>query len=526
MNKPSHIKTVVVHLGPHKTGSSAIQQSLASGAKELAQSDVHFLHNADTHAAALDLANNRHDRAEERLGEMSQAIAELPESCVILSQEDFCGQLIGRTRKRRVYPTLTKHLRIIRRALRPHHVRFIFFARDETEWLRSCYHQHLKFRTRFFRFEDFAAHYGENFSWQDRLQKTLEAFGESFCVRAYSPEPTAGILGLLNEANVSDATQSMFNTQSRINLSPSSDQIAKLERINETSEFTATAWFAKSLVKEGTAAQKTVCDPYTPAVWPPTIPDCHPQALPALLARARTRVQRQTVDDILPPADVDLAHLAEEQLPKDVEMPDLTRADIRHQSLILNYHLRGKTKLSHLNALVISYLRRDTEHTGKARVLFHRIWREQGAGLINQLSTRWLISTLQTFLDHGENEAQRMIGTTGYFYGNMMKIYEGERAIEGLEPDASYDSQKPQTKSKFRGLDRYHVGGSDLMLNTNALALEIAQRDPVAGLVLTEFLLRVKAGETVFSRHDRTRKSQGINVSGFENTWAFFDPWN
>jgi hypothetical protein len=144
--------------------------------------------------------------------------------------------------------------------------------------------------------------------------------------------------------------------------------------------------------------------------------------------------------------------------------------------------------------------------------------------LIYEVSTRLLISTLQTFLDHGENEAQRMVGSTGFFYGNIMKIYEGERAIEGLEQDAVYKSTTPQTSYRFRGLDRYSVGSTDLLLNTNAMALDLARRDDVAGIVLFELLLRVKASANVFTRMDRTRQEHDIAVEGFTDTWSFYEP--
>jgi len=62
------------------------------------------------------------------------------------------------------------------------------------------------------------------------------------------------------------------------------------------------------------------------------------------------------------------------------------------------------------------------------------------------------------------------------------------------------------------------------MLNTNALLLEIAQKDDVAGLVLQEFLLRVKTADNVFTRLDKARADQGIKVAGFTDTWSFFDP--
>lgn len=522
MNSSSPSKRVIVHLGPHKTGTTAIQKTLASAGEVLAVHGVSFLHDPLSHAAGLALASERFEEAEVALAQLSAIISDRDASCVVLSQEDFPGHLIGRSRKRQIYPKLTKNLRIIKRALRPHKVQFVFFVREETSWLRSCYHQHLRYRTRFWNFEEFATYYG-GFFWADKLARPREIFGEDFKTFEYDADRNAGLNALLSMASGNSPALSLTALDGA-NASPTVAQIARLERVNELTDFPSTAWFAKSLILKGHPIPPEVGDP-TAAIWPPRLASQPVSALPALSERSQARVPKHDCIDILPAETVDLDALATARLPREVETIEASRADIRDQSRILEYHLRGKSRLNHLNALCISYLRRDTEHTAKARVLFHRIWREKAVLLVNELSTRWLISTLQTFLDHGLNEAQRSIGTAGYFYANLMKIYEGERAIEGLAQDAAYAGHEPETKNRFRGLDRYKVGGSDLMLNTNALALEIAYRDPVAGLVLQEFLLRVKASETVFSRHDRTRHEQNINVADFENTWAFFEPW-
>lgn len=523
MSSSTHVKQVLVHLGPHKTGSTAIQRCLAENTEALRKADVAFLHNEDTHKAAIALANEAFEEAEHRLSDLSKAISRSSAKQIIISQEDFSGGLVGRSNKRQVYGKLTKNLRIIWRSLRPHQVKFVFFLRDEREWLRSCYHQHLKYRTRFHQFADFQAHYGEQFSWAEKTAKAREVFGDGFVTAEYSSHPTAGLKLIVEQIGALDALKSMKSTQKRVNSSPSARQVQELERVNALSEFKATAWFAKSLILDESSRPMSAPNRSEPA-WPPRLSRNKPCALPLLRDRVVDRVPRQGVDDILPSPTVDLDQLAYQLLPEAATLPASSRSDIRSQSRILEYHLRGKSWLSHLNALTISYLRRDTPCTAKAAGLFHRIWNEQGVILINELSTRWLISTLQTFLDHGVNEAQRSIGTAGYFYGNLMKIYEGERAIEGLEADAVHENTEPSTPNKFRGLDRFNVGGTDLMLNTNALLLEIALRDPAAGLVLQELLLRVKASSTVFSRLDRTRKQHGIQVANFEDTWSFFEP--
>lgn len=511
-------KQVIVHIGPHKTGSTALQKFLSDNTEALERESIQFLHNSTTHTAAMMLANENFENAEEYLSYIAKSIAISEASTIILSQEDFCGSIPGRSRSKNIYPKLTKNLRIISRALRPHDVKFIFFKREENSWLRSCYHQHLKYRTLFSAFEDFEGHFRET-SFAKILQKPIETFGEDLIIRPYEKSTDAGLRTVLDIAG--KASLYLPTVPSKCNISPSRETIRLLERTNALSSYKPTAWFAKSLImsdwKPRTPEMSTTSSLSTNSFLAQS-------AMPKLARRAEDRVTPQVVDDILPPENVDLRTYAFDILPENVELPSVSRIDIRDQSLILDYHLRGKSQLAKLNALTISYLRRATPHAQKARKLFHRIWQEQGPLLVNELSTRWIISTLQTFLDHGNNEAQRLIGSSGYFYANMMKIYEGERAIEGREQDAIYENSSPQTPNKFRGLDRYSVGGTDLLLNTNALALDLAMRDDVAGLVLIELLLRTKESGNVFTRMDKTRKEKGIAVKGFTDTWSFFEP--
>ena len=512
-------KLVIVHIGPHKTGSTAIQNSLAENQNELKQAGILFLHSSKTHEAAMLLAREAFVEAEESLVSIASVISGAEAETVILSQEDFCGDLPGRSPRKAIYPRLTKNLRVIARSLQPHRFNFIFFERNENDWLMSCYHQHLKHRTLFSTIASFRESFGESISWSRMLEKPRETFGAEFITVPYSKVFDAGVRSVLGFAE-RPALQ-LSHPPSQKNQSPLPEENRLLERINALSGFKPTAWFAKSLLLKGWQPRKPVnlCAPAGQSSA-----DLASVAFPHLTKRATDIFNRQVVDDILPDIGVNLADYLFDILPRDVELPATSRVDIRDQSKILDYHLRGKSQLAKLNALSISYLRRDTSHTDKARQLFHRVWTEYGYLLVNELTTRWLISTLQTFLDHGQNEAQRNIGACGYFYSNVMKIYEGERAIEGHEQDETYENASPQTPNKFNGLDRYSVGGTDLLLNTNARALNLAMDDDVAGLVLIELLLRVKASANVFTRMDNTRKKKGISVAGFTDTWAFFEP--
>lgn len=207
---------------------------------------------------------------------------------------------------------------------------------------------------------------------------------------------------------------------------------------------------------------------------------------------------------ILPALDVDLLTYREAQFQNEAAS-GRPRKKIHLHAEKLAYELTGKSGLVYLNALCISYLRRDTPHTDHAKRLFHRLWKEERDILLNQIPMRWLISTLQTFLDHGENGQQQIIGASGYFYGNMIKLYEGERSLLGNQDQDSYPgnlaARMPESLSDLEG---YLACRADIFVNVNTMAFENAMGDPVAGPVLLTLMERVQRAETIFTRIDRT----------------------
>ncbi len=469
--------------------------------------------------AAMALAGKDFDQAKALLTRLEHEISRSPTPVTILSQEDFCGELPGRRNTAQIYPTLVKNIRIMSRIFARHRPIFVLFRRDEEEWLRSCYAQNLRYRPKFWRFEDFSDGLLD-FRWEDLTDKLRETFPDTVFVEDYRREPEHGVTRLLSYAGFQALPQGFDCSAMVQNVSLPADMLRRLERLNRFADNPKLLPVYKDRLLA--APRDPVPEGRDPA-WPPA-PQPDVPGLSALARRAAERVgEPSVVADILPDPDVDLAGLGARMMPADAEMPEASRVDMRNQADILRYHFRGRSELAWTLGLVISCLRRDTQLTEKARNLFHRIWREEGQNLVAELSTRWLISTLQTFLDHGRGEAQRLIGGIGYFYANMMKIYEGERAIEGLETDAVYPGSEAQTKNGFRGMDRYTLGGTDLLLNTNALALSYAAADPVAGLILEELLLRVKHSHSVFSRNDLSRAGLGVSQPGFSNTWTFFE---
>ena len=193
--------------------------------------------------------------------------------------------------------------------------------------------------------------------------------------------------------------------------------------------------------------------------------------------------------------DSQVATLAPLALPSSE--PSGNRRDMRDQFLILQRTFGGRPEILFWNALAISYLRRETPHTAKARSLFFKIWDEQPAFLCSALNGRWLISSLQTFADHGRFPEEINAGTTGFMYGNLIKIYEAEIA-SAYTRNPNVDRFRGGTVDGFFGFQP----GDDILLNINTFAVQNASGAGPSGMALMKLLAIVKQSSSIFSRTD------------------------
>ena len=533
-------KTVHVHIGPHKTGSTAIQHQMRAHREELLQKHgFTYLDLPEIKAVAQALQAEDEAAAKDGLSAISAKIGGAPGDC-LLSCEDWAGDLPGRSGRRRVYPRLWANIKVVRQALAEFDTRFYFFVRDPDTWIRSAYVQHLRFRHRFSRLEDFTKWLDDGALWDGVLARPRARLGEALVEVTYRTDADfssedallSAVLGhparMPSSAERRDPSSDAAppGQVDRRNRSPSDETIRFLELVNASAASNEAKRTIKQQIHEDPASDPVSADRMTFPQWPPQAerPDWLAKGLAALWERVETRVSAQDQSNLLPDPLGDLRPLRTRLVDATDDFPEGGRGRMENQVDILRYRFRGLPETCLLNGLVISYLRRGTAHTEHAAYLFQRLWAEEFPVLLATLPTRWLISVFQTFMDHGANEAQRQIGTAAYFLTNTIKLYEAERAIEGLPPNADYPGIKPQTRTGFRGLDRFPVGGTDLLLNMNALMLELASRDAVAGRVVQEFYLRLKSAQTVFSRMDRNRIRHDVQNPQFANCWSFFEP--
>jgi hypothetical protein len=464
---------------------------------------------SDFSKVAHHLARKNVHGARSVLGSIRESLIDLPKAIVLASCEDLCGIVPAATGRKKVYPDIFENIQLVSETLKPVDCIFYFFVRDRVSWARDVYVHHLKQGRQYLRFERFWDLNRIDEAWDLVLRKCRKRLGSSFVELD------------LDDGAEDDPTQKFLSAATGLKTFRSSVEwrtstpIGVLERLEQFNRAPGSNFaIARAKYAELGVGVDRLADEST-------------LGLEGLAERTRARIQQQTASWILPELHFPLGSAWERIIPEeDAAFPEVTRATMEGQARILRFRLRGLPEPCFFLGALISYLRRDTIHTEKALDLFLEMWRHEYLNLLAFLPTRWLISTLQTFLDHGQSAEQRIIGASGYFFANVLKAYEAERALDGIEVDKTCDYTIPKTeKLSGFGLDRFSLGRTDLLVNTISMLYEVSLLEETAGRVAREFLLRVKSGHTIFSRMDQSRIVHNVDAKGFLDCWSFYrDP--
>jgi hypothetical protein len=192
----------------------------------------------------------------------------------------------------------------------------------------------------------------------------------------------------------------------------------------------------------------------------------------------------------LPPLDVDLAPLLATRIPADLPAPQGKQSLHGRKLHGMRVELAGKPELAALNAILIAHLRK-RRFPAHAPALFRRIWTEAGAGLMPHLPGRWLISSVITFGDHGETEAQRRIGLAMNVLFSLMKLYEFERVQSGADPREAHPPRGATGMRLPLDMPNFALVGGGLDINLLAQLWNEARQEPVAGALACHLLQRL-----------------------------------
>ncbi len=224
-----------------------------------------------------------------------------------------------------------------------------------------------------------------------------------------------------------------------------------------------------------------------------------PGGIASLLPQYQKRRALLTGADI-PPFDVDFEALAATPLPPQVmPRPDgLSRTDKKRHMLL--GELAGHSELAMLHGMLVSHLRKHTYPDG-APALFLRLWFEQEAWLLVNLPTRWLISAVITFAEHGVTEVDRNLAARMNMLFSLMKIYEAERSFSGKSPQTPFRTQYRDKSALPMGMKDFSVLQGDLEAHLLAPLWRDAEKAPSIG-ALTQHLLNILNTDdgTVFRR--------------------------
>ncbi len=191
----------------------------------------------------------------------------------------------------------------------------------------------------------------------------------------------------------------------------------------------------------------------------------------------------------LPPLDANLSVLKNAVVPERATQkgpadPNTSWSRKRRQ---IAEEFIGKSELAFLNAQLISNLRKRGSPPQTA-ALFCRIWAEEAGFLLSELNLRWLVSSVQTFADHGETAVQREVGQSLRMLFGMMKLYEFERSFGGIEPSKEYGFGK-RVKSRLPlDMESFSLMHGGLDINLIVPIWELGKTDPVIAPLVDHLL--------------------------------------
>ncbi|MEM6375724.1 MAG: hypothetical protein AAF686_05745 [Pseudomonadota bacterium] len=139
----------------------------------------------------------------------------------------------------------------------------------------------------------------------------------------------------------------------------------------------------------------------------------------------------------------------------------------------------GQSKLLALHAILIAVLRPDAPPE-TAVSLFQRVWKEQGAFLLDHLDFRWKMSAMTTFADHGANVEHRTLGMGLSILLDTIKLYESERRRSG-QSARRLSERDPDARlaSLAFGMDPYYFRNGDLDRNMLSRLWLLSEEDEV-----------------------------------------------
>lgn len=217
--------------------------------------------------------------------------------------------------------------------------------------------------------------------------------------------------------------------------------------------------------------------------------------------------------EALPALECDLAVLRGKTVAPPPSSPPEGASRFAQKKYELEQDLAGKSELALLNGFLIAHMRK-RRFPGHAPALFYRVWQEHGDHLLNELSTRWLISSVITFAEAGASEDERSLAREMGMLFSLMKLYEFERLYSGLTPEKPFALRNRAAADLPLDMPGFSLVSGGLDINLLAPIWDRALRQPVLGPLACHLLERLNADKgTLFRRIATMREAKRARIA-------------
>ncbi|PVZ70215.1 hypothetical protein [Pelagibaculum spongiae] len=168
----------------------------------------------------------------------------------------------------------------------------------------------------------------------------------------------------------------------------------------------------------------------------------------------------------------------------------------------LRHEFSGQSELVYHHAKLIVLIRRES-NLQQSLQSFFELWDQQGDFLRQHLNIRWLISAIDTFIDHSSDPTTQALGLLVPVMMNTIKLHETERLLQESKDAADSDEIKATLQSGrvdlFSGMSCFAVGTDDTIRNMRWRIDRNCQGNP-AGEIFLEIFERIQGEDTVYGR--------------------------
>ncbi len=174
--------------------------------------------------------------------------------------------------------------------------------------------------------------------------------------------------------------------------------------------------------------------------------------------------------------------------------------DINEHIAQVSREFAGKPELCAFHAELVIRIRRKNE-LEKNGPLFFDLWREHAAFLIDHLDSRWLISALDTFIDHGtERESLSAMAITSFM--NAMMLAETEHRLCGSPTYRPEEVSRNKEVYPFvwDGRRVFHLPDDDTFANTVRRLRRVLEPEKTIAAIFETLLDRMFKDDTLLTR--------------------------